>query len=131
MEDQGFAAMSLLNDDGEPEIRFSWKFINFIYKFHADVFDIFFKFVMYHETAHVLNRDIYKFSIFPDLKAEIKADSYAADRLREYCEFDLMMEAFLSIHQMYNAFIDHFEDSDSTIKSIALRLEYLSQHKKN
>jgi hypothetical protein len=48
IEDQGFAAESLLNDDGGPEIRFSWKFIKYLYKYHADVFDIVFKFVMYH-----------------------------------------------------------------------------------
>lgn len=130
VEDQGFAAESLLNDYGEPEIRFSWKFVKYLYKYHADVFDIVFKFIMYHETAHIINDDIYKFSIFPDLKAEIKADSYAAGRLSRYCEFDLTVEAFLSIHQTYNAFIDHFEDSDSTVKDIAIRFEHLLQHTK-
>jgi hypothetical protein len=131
IEDEGFAARSLLNEDNEPEINFSWKFLKYVYKYHADIFDIVFKFTMYHETAHILNGDIYKFSIFQDLKEEIRADSYAADRLRTYCEFDSTLEAFLSIHQMYNAFIDHVEDSEGSIKNIALRLEYLSQHRKN
>ncbi len=130
IDDQGFAAESLLNDAGAPEIRFSWKFLKYLYKYHADVFDIVFKFIMYHETAHIINGDIYKFSISPDLKAEVKADSYAAGRLSKYCEFDLTLESFLSVHQIYNAFIDHFEDSDSSIMYIALRLEYLSQHQK-
>jgi len=128
-EDNGFAARSLLNDDNFPEINFSWKFLKYLYRYHADVFDIIFKFVMYHETAHILYGDIYKFSIFPDLKAEIRADAYAAGRLREYCEFDSTLEAFLSVHQIYNAFIDYLEDSDSTVKNIALRLEYLSEHR--
>lgn len=127
IEDQGFAAESLLNDDGEPEIRFSSKFLKYLYEYHADVFDIVFKFIMYHETGHVINRDIYKFSIFPDLEAEIKADSYAAGRLRTYCGIGLTVESFLCIHQIYNAFIDHFEDSDSTVNDIAIRLESLSQ----
>ncbi|MGO9015166.1 MAG: hypothetical protein ACLQF0_09325 [Dissulfurispiraceae bacterium] len=130
IEDQGFAAESLLNDDGEPEIRFSSKFLKYLYEYHADVFDIVFKFIMYHETGHVINRDIYKFSIFPDLEAEIKADSYAAERLSKYCGIDLTVESFLCIHQIYNAFIDHYEDSDSTVNDIAMRLESLTQYAK-
>jgi len=129
-EDKGFAAESLLNDEGKPEIRFSWIFLKDLYKYHGDVFDIVFKFIMYHETGHIINGDLYKFSVFPDLNAEIKADSYAAGRLSEYCAFDLTVEAFLSIHQTYNAFIDHFEDSDGTVKDIAARFEHLLRYAK-
>ena len=130
-EDHGFAARSLLNDDNEPEINFSWTFLKYLYKYHADIVDIVFKFVMYHETAHILNGDIYRFSIFPNVEEEIRADSYAADRLRKYCKFDETLEAFLSIHQIYNAFIDHFEDSDNTVKDIVQRYKYLANHQKN